>query len=77
MMMIGALQSMKKPASQGKTDIRHMPKEAAGLLCETGGFALPQMGIALFLVSSTELSRPSWAAWRALKNFSATCGNRA
>ena len=36
-----------------------------------------QMGMALFFSSRTELSSFSWEAWRAMKNFSATCGNRA
>ena len=36
-----------------------------------------QIGIALFFLSSTLLSRPTCLAWRFWKNFSATCGNRA
>ncbi len=75
-MMIGALQSMEKPRLRAKQTLDTCQKKPP-VSSETGGFALPQMGIALFLVSSTELSSPSWAAWRALKNFSATCGNRA
>ena len=57
-MMIGALQSMEKPRLRAKQPLDTC-KRSRRLLCETGGFALPQMGIALFLVSSTELSSPS------------------
>lgn len=60
-MMIGALQSMEKPRLRAKQTLVTCQRSRR-LLYETGGFALPQMGIALFLVSSTELSRPSWAA---------------